>query len=215
VFRVLRLDEIDAIPVAGVNMRPLRRALGITGFAINGWSADAGKQLIEEHDETGAGAGRHQELYVVIAGNARFTVEGETIEAPPGTLVYVPDIGSRRSAIATADGTSVLVIGGEEGTITPSAFEHYFVARASVDAGDPRAAYETAAAGLGDHPDNASLQYNLACYAALAGDDDRALAHLVRAFELEPKTRAWAADDADLDTLRSDPRYPAPPQEED
>jgi hypothetical protein len=215
VFRVLRLDEIDAIHVAGVNMRPLRRALDITAFAVNGWSADAGQQLIEEHDETGTGAGRHQELYVVISGHARFDVDGETIEAPPGTLVYVPDIGSRRAAIATADGTSVLVIGGKEGTIRPSAFEHYFVAHASVEAGDPQAAYDTAAAGLADHPDNASLQYNLACYAALAGDEHGALGHLQRAFELDPRTRERAADDADLDAIRSDPRYPAPPQEDD
>jgi tetratricopeptide (TPR) repeat protein len=215
VFRVLRLDEIDAIPVAGVNMHPLRRALGITGFGINGWSAEAGQQLIEEHDETGTGAGRHQELYVVIAGHARFRVDGETIEAPPGTLVYVPDVGSRRSAIATADGTLVLAIGGEEGTVIPSAFEHYFVAHASVDAGDPQGAYDTAAAGLADHPDNASLHYNLACYAALAGDADRALEHLARAFELDPQTCDWAAADADLDAIRSDPRYPVPPQEDD
>lgn len=207
-FQILRLDELEAIPVAGVNMRPLRRALGITGFGINGWSADAGQQLIEEHDETGAGAGRQQELYVVLTGQARFTIDGETLEAPTGTLVYVPEIGSRRAAIATADGTTVLAIGGDEGAIKPSAFEHYFVAQAAINAGDPQAAYETAAAGLGDHPDNPSLHYNLACYAALAGDEERALGHLGRAFDLDPKTREWAAADSDLDRIRKHPRYP-------
>lgn len=207
-FQVLRLDELEAIPVAGVNMRPVRRALGITGFGINGWSADAGQQLIEEHDETGAGAGRQQELYVILSGQARFTIDGETIEAPTGTLVYVPEVGSRRAAIATADGTTVLAIGGDEGAIKPSAFEHYFVAQAAINAGDPQGAYETAAAGLRDHPDNASLHYNLACYAALAGDEERALAHLGRAFDLEPKTREWAAGDSDLDRIRKHPRYP-------
>jgi tetratricopeptide (TPR) repeat protein len=208
VHRVLRLDELDAIAVAGVNMRPIRRALGITAFGINAWSADSGQQLIEEHDETGDGAGRHQELYIVIAGHARFTVDGEPIEAGPGTLVFVPDVSSRRSAVASADGTTVLALGGEAGTIKPSAFEHYFVAQASIRAGDPQAAYETAVAGLADHPDNASLHYNLACYAALAGDGERALEHIVRAFELNPKTREWAAEDSDLDAIRDDPRYP-------
>ena len=206
--QVLRLDELESIAVAGVNMRPIRRALGITGFAINGWSADAGEQLIEDHDETGAGAGRHEELYAVIAGQARFTVDGETIEAGPGTLVFVPEVSSRRSAIAMIDSTTVLVIGGERDTIRPSAFEYYFIAQASINAGDPQAAYDIAAAGLADHPDNASLQYNLACYAALAGKDEPALEHLSRAFELDPKTRDWAARDSDLDTIRSDPRYP-------
>jgi tetratricopeptide (TPR) repeat protein len=144
----------------------------------------------------------------MISGAARFTVDGETVEAPQGMLVFVPEIGSRRSAVATADGTTVLVIGGDEGTIKASAFEYYFVAQASINAGDPQGAYDTAAAGLVDHPDSASLHYNLACYAALAGNGERAIEHLTRAFELDPVTREWAAADSDLDSIRSDPRYP-------
>jgi tetratricopeptide (TPR) repeat protein len=207
--RVLRVDELDAIAVAGVNWRPIRRPLGITGFGVNAYSADAGEQLIEEHDETGGGAGRHQELYVVLSGQARFTVDGEPIDAPPGTLVYVAEIDSRRGAVATADGTTVMVIGGDEGTIKPSAWEHYFAAQAKINAGDPQAAYDVAAAGLADHPGSATLHYNLACYASLAGNSEQALEHLGRAFELDPQARRWAADDADLDAIRSDPRYPA------
>jgi hypothetical protein len=145
----------------------------------------------------------------VLSGHARFTVDGETAEAPPGTLVYVPEVTSRRSAVATADGTTVLVIGGDAGTITPSAWEYYFAAQASVSAGDPQGAYETAAAGLADHPDSASLHYNMACYASLAGDSDHAIEHLRSAFDLDRVTREWAAQDSDLDPIRSDPRYPA------
>ena len=200
---------MDAIAVAGINWRPLRRTLGITGFGINAYSADAGQQLIEEHDETGGSAAAHQELYVVLTGHARFTVDGEAIEATPGTLVFVPEVGSLRSAIATADATTVIVIGGDEGTIKPSAWEYYFAAQPSLRAGDPRAAYETAAAGLEDHPDSAALHYNLARYAALAGESEPALAHIARAFELDPDTRASAANDSDLDTIRADPRYPS------
>ena len=33
----------------------------------------------------------HEELYLVTAGAATFTVDGETVEAPSGTLVHVPD----------------------------------------------------------------------------------------------------------------------------
>jgi tetratricopeptide (TPR) repeat protein len=203
------LDELDAIAVAGVNWRPLRRTLGITGFGINAYSADTDQQLIEEHDETGGGAARHQELYIVLSGAARFTVDGELIEAPQGTLVFVPEISSRRSAVAVADGTMVMVIGGDEGTIKPSAWEHYFAAQAEINAGDPQAAYDVAAAGLSDHPESASLHYNLACYASLAGHSDRAIEHLGRAFALDQLTREWAAQDSDLDAIRADPRYPA------
>jgi adenylate cyclase len=111
--------------------------------------------------------------------------------------------------VADADGTNALVIGGDAGSVKPSAWEHYFAAQPAADAGDPQRAYETTAAGLPDHPDNASLHYNLACYASLAGDADRAIMHITSAFELDPATRGWAESDTDLDGIRSDPRYPA------
>jgi tetratricopeptide (TPR) repeat protein len=206
--RVIRLNDVDTIAVAGVNWRPVRRALGITGFGVNAYTADRGEQLIEEHDESGDGAGGHQELYVVLKGHARFVVDGDDIDAPPATFVFVPETTSRRAATALADGTTVLVVGGPSGTIKPSAWEYYFAALPAAEAGEHRRAYEIAAAGLADYRDNPSLHYNLACYASLAGDNERALEHLARAFEGNPETREWAASDSDLDGIRSDPRYP-------
>jgi tetratricopeptide (TPR) repeat protein len=206
--RVVRLGELDTVHVAGVNWRPVRRALGISAFGINAYSADRGERLIEEHDERGGGAGGHQELYVILDGHAKFTVDGEEIDATAGTLVFVPEPGSRRTAIAVANGTTALVVGGPAGTIAPSAWEHYFAALPLAQAGEPARAYELASAGLTDHPDHPSLHYNLACYASLAGDTDRALEHLARAFEGDPRTRDWAETDSDLDPIRSDPRYP-------
>jgi hypothetical protein len=207
--RTLRLADLDEIRVAGVNWRPVRRALGITAFGVNAYTAGAGEQLIEEHDELGGGAAGHEELYVVLVGEARFTVDGEEIEAPAGTLVFVPEPGSRRAATALAPGTTVLVAGGDPATITPSAWEHTFAAQPLIDAGDPAGAYAQAAAGLRDHPDSASLHYNLACFASLAGDTEHALAHLRRAFAGDPRTREWAQTDTDLDPIRSHPDYPA------
>jgi hypothetical protein len=206
--RVLRIDELETIRTAGVNWRPIRRELGITGFGINAYTADEGEQLIEDHDETGIGSGGDQELYVVLTGGATFTLDDETVDAPAGTLVFVPEIASRRAAVASANATTVLAIGGKPGSITPSPWEHYFAASQAVSAGDPQTAYATAAAGLGDHPDNASLHYNLACFASLAGDTGRAIDHLIKASQLDPSTRQWAADDHDLDAIRSDPRFP-------
>ncbi len=43
--------------------------------------------MIEPHDETGMGSGGHEELYVVLTGHAEFELDGETIDAPAGTLV--------------------------------------------------------------------------------------------------------------------------------
>jgi hypothetical protein len=206
--RVAHLDELESLHVAGVTWRPVRRALGITGFGVNAYSADRGQQVIEEHDETGGGAGGHEELYLVVGGHAKFTVDGEEIDAPPGTLVFVEETTSRRAADAVADGTTVRVVGGAPGSIKPSPWEHVFAAVSALEAGDPDKAYELTAAGLADHPDNPSIHYNLACFASLAGDTDRALNHLARAFEGNPELRESAAEDPDLDPIRTDPRYP-------
>ena len=205
---MVHVDELDNVHAAGVNWRPIRRALGITAFGINAYTAERGEQLIEEHDETGGGAGGHEELYIVLNGRAAFTVDGDQIDAQAGTLIFVPDAPSRRSAVAQVDGTTVIVVGGNRGALTPSPWEHFFAALPAAEAGDPASAYEIAAAGLTDHPDHPSLHYNLACYASQAGDTDRALEHLNRAVEQDPRTRSWAATDSDLDPIRSDPRYP-------
>jgi hypothetical protein len=45
--------------------------------------------------------------------------------------------------------------------------------------------------------------YNLACYEALAGRHEAALGHVRRSFELDPSFRELAADDKDLDSIRS------------
>lgn len=188
--------------------RPIRRTLGITAFGTNAYSADRGQRLIEEHDETGSGAGSHEELYVVLSGHAHFEVDAEEIDAPAGTLVFVPETEARRGAVAAEDGTTVLVVGGAAGTITPSAWEYVFAAAPAVAAGDSARAYETASAGLEGHPNSASLQFNLACFASLSGELGRACEHLDRAFALDPQAREWAATDSDLDAIRADPRYP-------
>lgn len=201
--RLVRIDELDSISAAGINWRPVRRTLGITGFGVNAYTADAGEQLIEEHDETGG----HEELYVVVAGAARFTVDEEPIDVSRGALLLV-EPQERRLAVALGDGTTALVIGGAPGTHTPSAWEYYFAAQPAAAAGDPVGAYSLAAEGLADHGEHGSLHYQLACYAALAGERERALDHLHRACALNPEARKWAATDSDLDTLRADPGFP-------
>jgi len=204
--RVVRLDELDRIDVAGVHWHPVRKPLGITAFGINAYSADAGEHLIEEHDESGSGAGGHEEVYLVVRGRATFTIAGEQVDAPAGTLVFLHDPAERRGAIAVDDGTMAVAIGGPPGAVgAPSPWEFFF----SGAGRPPREAYALAAEGLEHHPDHGALHYNLACFASLAGMRDEALDHLRIAFEREPKAREWAADDADLDAIRDDPRWPA------
>ena len=88
--RIKHIEDIPPLPAAGVGYRLVRRELGIRAFGTNAFTADAGVQLIEEHDETGSGAGGHEELYVVIAGHARFSIDGIEHDAPAGTLGLHP-----------------------------------------------------------------------------------------------------------------------------
>jgi tetratricopeptide (TPR) repeat protein len=49
--------------------------------------------------------------------------------------------------------------------------------------------------------------YNLACYLALAGERDRALAMLATAIGLDVGMRAHARRERDFDSIRDDPRF--------
>jgi hypothetical protein len=200
---VLALQELARIKLGdGMEYRPIRKAMGISAFGINAYTANAGELVIEPHNELGTGSGQHEELYVVVSGEAEFELDGEKTPAPVGTLVFAaPE--QHRVARALADDTSVLVIGGKPGAAgPPSPFEYWYLAGPEAEAGNPARAYEIAAEGLEHYPENPSLQYNLACYAALAGEEDEALEHLRVAFEKRPESREWAQTDSDLDSIR-------------
>ena len=204
-FHVAHIDDLERIAIGEMIYRPVRRLLGVTAFGANAYTADeAGGELIEPHDETTAGSAFHEELYVVVAGHAAFEVDGQEVDAPAGTLVLVPQ-GVHRAATAKEGATTVLVIGGPPGAAGPiSPFEHWYAATPAYEAGDYARAYEIAAQGLADHPGNGTLHYNLACYAALAGEREKALEHLRTAFERDPRSREWAQKDEDLASLREE-----------
>ena len=188
----------------------MRRTLGVTAFGINGYTGvAAGDEVIERHDENSPNSARHEELYLVTSGRATFTVDGETRDAPVGTLVLVAP-GVMREAVAADPETTVLVIGGIPGAALPaSAFEYWYAARPAFAAGDYDRATEIASEGLADHPDSSGLHYELACYAAMGGRHDEAIEHLGRAVAANPRVREWASDDSELDPIRERPDYPA------
>jgi hypothetical protein len=206
-YAVAHIDQIERLPAFGETAvwRPVRHHFGIEAFGMNAYTADApGQRVIEEHDELGGGAGRHQELYIVLTGSAQFTIDGEPFDARAGTFVFLADPAARRGAVALAPATTVLAIGGVPGQPhSVSAWEYAF--RGLAKGGAEGAAIF--AEGIARYPDSASLPYNLACMLALDGDADAALTALGRAIELEPKTRQWASTDDDFATLRDDPRF--------
>ena len=202
---MLHIDDAERIEGHGFHWRPLRKALGTTGFGVNAYTSDSGDEVIENHDERSAGAAGHEELYVVMQGAATFTVDGDEVAAPAGTLIVVPP-GTRRGAVATADGTTVMVIGGVPGAAGPrTPFEYWYEAEPYYRSGDYARAVEVASEGLTDWPDQPSLRYQLACYEALQGHREQAIEHLKIAYANNPETREWAAGDEDLESVRDDP----------
>ena len=210
-YEVVQLDDLDRIKVGehGLKWRPVRRRLGIGGFGVNAYTAEtAGQEVVEHHDETGHGAGKHEELYVVIRGHARFTLDGEEIDAPVGTFVFVRDPKVKRGAYAQEDGTTVLALGGKPGEpFQVSPWEYYFAGFPAYEAGDYAKALEINREGLERYPDNPSILFSVACLESLNGDADSALEHLRRAIEKNPQVAEWARDDRDFEPLRDDPRF--------
>jgi len=93
----------------------VRRHFDIRAFGVNGITGDAGDEMVEPHHERDDDVNRtdgHQELFAVMSGHAVFTVDGQDIDAPAGTLVFVRAPELIRSARATADGTAILAVGG-------------------------------------------------------------------------------------------------------
>jgi tetratricopeptide (TPR) repeat protein len=210
--RVAHIDELLSLPFSGgIEMRTIRFELGIGAFGVNAYTAaDAGAEVIEDHDEVGAAAGRHEELYLVVAGHARFGVDGKAIDAPQGTLVFVGDPTVRRHAVAVADATTVLVVGARAGQpYAPSPWEGGMIAAVLAQRGDSERARALAAESLAQHPDHPRVLYNVACAEALTGDGEAAIEHLRRAVELEAQAAEWARGDSDFDAIRDDPRFPA------
>ena len=195
-----RLADLAPAEIGDHFWHPLRRALGITGFGAGLYTApSAGDVLVGSHDELGESSNRHEELYVVLSGRASFEVDASTLELGPEEFLLVAPEASR-GAKALTDRTSVLVIGGTPGAVTPAPYEHWYTA---LTATEPAEAAELAAAGLVDYPSHGQLNYQLACFRALAGDLDTAAANLRQAVASDGRAWEWLSDDADLDALRS------------
>jgi hypothetical protein len=136
------LDDIKPIVFdsdAEPDWKPVRHHLGIGAFGVNAWVAAApGDQAIERHDEAPADGGTngHEELYAVLRGEARFTVDGDEIAAPAGTLVFIGDPGLVREAVATAPDTVVLAIGAARGgAFEPSDWEDRWLRKLGLKSG--------------------------------------------------------------------------------
>jgi tetratricopeptide (TPR) repeat protein len=187
---------------------PVRRDLDVGSFGINAYTADAGSEVISEHDEVGPEARRHEELYFVVKGRATFTVDGEEIEASAGTFVFVRDPAAKRKAVAEEDETTILVAGGKPGEVyTPPNWERSAPALGYFATEEYDKAYEVLMQTHQEFPDDATVLYNLACAESLIGHTDDAIGHLEQSIANGERFRELAQTDTDFDAIRDEPRF--------
>jgi mannose-6-phosphate isomerase-like protein (cupin superfamily) len=183
---------------------PLRAHLGARAFGINAYTKNADEQIVGEHKEEASG---HEELYLVVAGRATFTVEGEERDAPVGTAVLVPS-GTTRSATALEDGTTIVVVGGRpDAVFQPRAWETNAIIFPMFGEGRIEEAREILRGAVDQYEDGESIEYNLACCEARLGDVELAFEHLDRSLPGRPDLVELARGDDDLAALRDDPRF--------
>jgi tetratricopeptide (TPR) repeat protein len=189
----------------------VRTHFDIQSFGVNAYIAgEAGMEVIGEHDELGENAGKHEELYFVSSGHAAFTVNGDEIDAPTGTFVFVRDPAAKRKAIAKEAGTTVVIVGGKAGeAFTPSPWERTSEGIAHFANEDYEQAAEVYERLLGETPGNALFLYNLACAESRLGRKEDALEHLRQSVETDAVYKKNAAEDPDFDAIRDDPEFSA------
>ena len=191
-YRVATVDELQDIPYReGTHMRPVRHHLGITAFGTNAWTAaNVGDRLMPEHEEDEGS----EELYVVLRGRARFEIDGDAVDAPEGTLVFVQPEG-KRTAFAEEPETTVLAVGSKAGQpFEVGGWEVWAEFHPAYEAGDYDAVSDRARETV-EASGYAAPLYNLACCEALAGRKEDAIGHLRVAFERRPSLRDLAKED--------------------
>ena len=206
-YKVARLDEIQELDDGRVPMRPVRHHLGITAFGVNAFTGrEAGDRIINEHDEADAGDG-DEELYVVLSGRAVFELDGDRIDAPAGTFVFVPP-AVKRTAFAEEPGTTLVAVGATPGhPYVPRGWELWAPLNALYQAGDYAEVADRARELVEAHPQYPLLYYNLACCESMDGRKADAIDHLRRAIELSDQVREFAKEDSDLDSIRDEPAF--------
>jgi hypothetical protein len=203
-WRALQLEEVDSLPWADTELewRPLREALGARIVGMAGFSAGRAEQeLVEGHTEDNGGRGQ-EEVYIVLDGRARFTLDGEELDAPAGTFVRV-DPAVHRRAVAVRPRTSVLALGGPP-SFEPSASEWIERARPHIRS-NPALARQIVEELRSARPHSPGIPIAEALLAVGAGDTALATRKLGEVLGEEPGLRTALAQDPDLAPLLDGP----------
>ena len=212
-YVLAKIDELEPAALVspeatddGRQRLDVRRRFDITSFGIQAYRAPSGVDIIREHDETLLGEAGQEELYVVLHGAATFEIDGESLEAPAGSMVHVQPT-ARRKATAKDEGTTILVVGGTPGKAYEPTPEEGAEAFAAYGKGDYEGALAKQLVVVEKRPEDAVAHFNAGCFAARAGRADEAIEHLRRAVEINERIKELVATDEDLDSVRDDQRF--------
>lgn len=205
-YAVAHLDEIEEFSDAGSHYRPIRHHLGVTAFGVTAWTARAaGARIINEHDEDDPTA--DQELFLVLRGHAVFELDGDRVDAPAGTLVFVPP-RTKRTASAAEAGTVIIAVEGTPGKAYEArGWELWAPLAPLYAAGEYGDVADRLSALVAANPQYPMLFFNLACCESQCGRTREALDHLRHAIEMSEEFRQSAREDSDLDPLRAEPAF--------
>jgi hypothetical protein len=220
-YAVANLDDIEEASDGSCPWRPVRHHFGIASFGVTTWTGrNAGDRIINEHDELEREPGHlraerleddaNEDLYLVHRGRARFELDGEQVDAPAGTFVFVPP-GVRRAAFAEEPGTTIVAVGGVPGrAYEPVGWEIWRPLHPLYESG-----HYTEVIDRGRDRIEATQYpeplYNLACCESLTGRTSDAIEHLQLALDRTERYRErlrWlAANDSDFDPIRNEPAF--------
>jgi len=91
-YWVKRLDEVPLVPTDDpddFDWYPIQHHFGLGAFGVNAFGGEPGIELVAEHDETESG---QEEVYVVLAGAAQFTLAGDDVDGK--AMMSETDVGS-------------------------------------------------------------------------------------------------------------------------
>ncbi len=204
---IAHLDEIGVLADGEHHYRPVRHHLGITSFGVTAWvGAAVGDPIINEYDEDSEPS---EELFLVVSGRATFDVEGEQVDATPGTLIATKP-GTQRTAVAAEPATTILALDGTPGKPYHATGWELWAPLVPLYAAGEYPRLNTRLRELvAGNPQYPMLAYNLACSESLNGDTSEAIEHLRQAISGAAKHRDDARGDSDLDAPCDDPAFAA------
>ena len=100
-YATAHLNDIEEVTDGRARWRAVRHHFGIRSFGVNSWTGKSvGDRIINEHAETTDGDEDDEELYFFHSGRATFELDGERVDAPAGTFLFVPPPVTRAAVVA-------------------------------------------------------------------------------------------------------------------